>query len=518
MKMAKVKELFEFEIDYKKVKKFELTEQDIEDLKLEQLSVVRKLRKAVTTIITAQSRPDFPDDLQYFESYSANFFPKGKVAIYVNKSIYTTIRASIEQYIKDLADEGYYATAYTVTGDSAVTLRNHIRNQSGIVGSLMVGNLPYIAYEDSSDSSAVEVFPCDLYFMDTNGTWTNTDSDTNIEKHTGNVAPEIWVGRLWTPTNNGNDTALLKDYFRRNHNYRKGLFGCTNRGLSFVDDDWTSFGDCGLKKCLNAADICTVVNKEDTNENRYKAELSMHRLWSQVCAHSNTSLHAFRVSSGNGYVYSSYIKNNSAPKAYYYNLFACRSGKYTSSDYIGGWYIFDYSKQDKCYGLAAIASAKTGSMLYFENFYGSMGKGLSIGDAMVQWWKCLGSTHEISEISWHYGLSILGDPTLTNLSGAVPNKRTPADGTVFEHYPRLTHLSWDPVALPNVTYEVQTDYYYGVWNYEYNKASINTIKNIKNTYYDTSFVGAQRGRWRVRAVSGNVPGPWSDWGYFRYLH
>lgn len=511
--MAKIKELFKLKIDYSKVKRFQLTDDDKELISRERLSVVRQ--SLIKTVITEQNRPSFSDDLQYYRTYSSSIFVKGKVAIFVNSSIYSAVKFSIDQYIKDLADDGYFATAYTVVGNSSATLRTFIKGISGLVGTLMVGNLPYIAYEDPENSS--EVFPCDLYYMDTNGTWVNTDSDSNIESHTGNVSPEIWLGRIWTPIDNGNNTDLINDYFKRNHAYRKGRFGCSERGLAFVDDDWYQFKDCGLSNCLKPSNISTIVNKEDTNCERYKAELSMHRLWSQVCSHSNPSLHSFKINSGksSNYVYSTYLKDNSAPKAYYHNLFACSNAKYTSANYMGGWYIFDNSKSNKCYGLVAVGSTKTGSMLYFENFYGCLGKGMSIGEAMVEWWKCLGSTHETNEIHWHYGLTILGDPTLTNLSGAVPTTRTPINGAEFDHYPRLTHLSWDAVGLSDVSYEIEYDYNYGIWNFEKSGKSI-SVKNIKNTFYDMSFVGAQRGRWRVRAYSGTVAGPWSDWSYFRY--
>ena len=40
-------------------------------------------------------------------------------------------------------------------------------------------------------------------------------------------------------------------------------------------------------------------------------------------------------------------------------------------------------------------------MLLFENFYGPMGTGKTIGEAFNAWWKALGSTHDLGERQWY---------------------------------------------------------------------------------------------------------------------
>jgi hypothetical protein len=56
--------------------------------------------------------------------------------------------------------------------------------------------------------------------------------DGKFSEHPTNVEPEIWVGRLWTPSSSGNDAALINDFFQRNHLYQKGLFGASNKALA----------------------------------------------------------------------------------------------------------------------------------------------------------------------------------------------------------------------------------------------------------------------------------------------
>lgn len=50
-------------------------------------------------------------------------------------------------------------------------------------------------------------------------------------------------------------------------------------------------------------------------------------------------------------------------------------------------------------------------MLSFDKFYTPLGQGKTIGESLKQWWiTTFGTTHNDNTISWHYGMSIIGDP------------------------------------------------------------------------------------------------------------
>jgi hypothetical protein len=159
-------------------------------------------------------------------------------------------------------------------------------------------------------------------------------------------------------------------------------------------------------------------------------------------------------------------------------------------------------------------------MLLFENFYGPMGNGKVIGDAYVAWWRALGPTHDAEMRRWHYGLTLLGDPTLNWWTGAVPKLRNPYDGDQFDHYPRLTTFQWDPIAIPGASYNIEIDAFGGTvpgkWAAEVNATWLVSGPVMECTY-EHLFVGAQRGRWRVRANVGGRTSPWCEWRYFRYI-
>ncbi len=518
--IGKVQQLRQFKINYSRVRNLEHIDRD--NIPLQTFAVYSSRMVTAPLVTEEQPRPVFSTDLRYLENYSPLHFPKGKMLVLINHDIYPSIKSSIDQYIRDVAYEGYYAMAFRVKGGIPASIRIFIKQQSPIVGVLLVGSLPTAWFEFTNNDdffNSNSEFPCDLYYMDLNGAWNDPDNDGKFSEHPTGVEPEIWVGRIWTPTENGNDTKLINDYFARNHQFRKGLFGYSNRALAYVDDDWTGFDDCAFDQMFSPANIEIINEPAATDVDRYKAEINQHRAWAQVCAHSSPGGHSFKIPGGSEWVPNSYLRDINPPNAYFYNLFACSNARFTQADYMAGWYIFDKFGGSKCNGLAAVGSTKTGSMLMFENFYGPMSGGKTVGEAFVDWWKALGSTHDIDERRWYYGMTLLGDPTINWWSGVVPILRDPLPGDVFDHFPRLTHFRWDPIALSGVTYNIEIDAFgarsAGVWAAEANLIWL--VSNaLSSSNYEHMFVGAQRGRWRVRAKVGNQVCPWSDWRYFTY--
>jgi len=517
LNLAKVRQLRQFKIDYSRVRILEYVDKD--RLPPQTFAQFTRLVPPAALVTEEQPRPAFATDLRYLQNYSALQFPKGKMLILVNYDLYPSIKGSVDQYVKDVAYEGSFAIVHRVKGGTPVELRNFIKSKLPIAGALMVGSMPVAWFEMTDDFFGPAQFPCDLYYMDLNGTWNDPDNDGKFSEHPSGVAPEIWVGRLWTPAGNGNDAALLNDYFSRNHKFRKGLFSYSDRALAYVDDDWAGFGDCALDMMFPAANVETITDPATTDGDRYKAEINQHRAWAQVCAHSSPGGHQFTIPGGKEWVASAYLRDVNPPNAYFYNLFACSNALFTQADYMAGWYLFDKSGSSVCNGLAAVGSTKTGSMLAFENFYGPMGSGKVIGDAYVDWWKALGATHDLSDRQWHYGMVLLGDPTLNWWSGVVPTLRDPLEGDTFDHFPRLTNFRWDPVGLGGATYNIEIDAFgahaAGKWAAESGVTWL-VSGTLSTNAYEHMFVGAQRGRWRARAKVGGRTCPWSDWRYFKY--
>jgi hypothetical protein len=282
-----------------------------------------------------------------------------------------------------VAYDGYFATVYQVKGGTPQQFRDFLKMHLPMVGTVLVGSIavPWFEMHGSDFNNGSSEFPCDLYYMDLNGTWADSDADGKFDDHRGDVNPEIFVARMWTPTGGGNDATLLKNYFLRNHQFRKGLQGYSRTGLAFVEDDWQGFDDCALDLIFPAGDIEVVKAPADTTGDRFESEVNQQRGWAHICAHSSPFGSAF----GPEWVPNTEFSDVNPPNAYFYNLFACSNARFTEANYMGGWYIFENPGKSICNGMAAVGSTKTGSMLAFENFYAPMAAGKSVGEAYKAW-------------------------------------------------------------------------------------------------------------------------------------
>jgi len=325
------------------------------------------------------------------------------VAIIVNTSIYSNITIEIDTFINDLVIAGYSVQLDTIVGMSHTLLRNHLASLTNLVGAIFVGELP-VAWFETNGFGNWEEYPHDLYFSDLDGTYIDADGDGIYDNHTGSVAPEIWVGRIYSRNLIwNNEIRLLKNYFHKNHQYRTVGSSLPQRGLSFADDDWCYWTTCDLD--LIYSNVVVINDEYQTTASNYRNQFSQGYEWIHICAHSSPWGHTFK------YYYDEYrgtVFNYEIftlePQALFYNLFACSGTRFTEENGSAGWYLFNDP-----YGLLVVGNTKTGSMLNFEDFYGPIGQqNMCIGEAFKYWFTLWGET----DWDWFYGMNVLGDPTL----------------------------------------------------------------------------------------------------------
>ncbi len=324
----------------------------------------------------------------------------------VNPAIYGGISASLAQWILDVESEGWNVVVYSASFPDPSALRDYLASIAGLRGCLLIGDFPVPWYELDDKQ-----FPMDVYYMDLDGVWHDGDLDGLYEDQTGDVAPEIWIGRLMAGnlTFGGDEVSLLNNYFRRNHAYRTGDLVLPARALVYLDDDWAYAAD-GMRQTMSLLYPNTTVISDSytTRSADYGQRLVDYYAWVHVFAHSTPSWHSFTYDEG-GTLYSSPIYNDSIyhidPHTFFYNLFACAAARFVEHDYLAGWYIFADS-----YGLAALGSTSGGSMVRgFDLFHEPLAQGKPLGEAYWEWFSAEG----VEDRSWHYGLTLLGDPTLT---------------------------------------------------------------------------------------------------------
>ena len=324
------------------------------------------------------------------------------VNVIVNTSIYADIASEIDIFTNDLVTAGYSVQLDTINGMSHSALRAHLTGVTDLVGAIFIGEIP-VAWFETNGFGEWEEFPHDLYFSDLDGIYIDADGDSIYDDHTGDVEPEIWVGRIYARNLTwDNEIRLLKRYFRKNHLYRVDSLVLPQRALSFVDDNWSYWTTCGLDYIYS--DVVVVNDEDQTTAARYRDELEHGYEWIHVCAHSSPWGHTFMSLGGYRGTVFNYEIFTLEPQALFYNLFACSGTRFTEENGSAGWYLFVDP-----YGLLVVGSTKTGSMLYFDDFYRPIGQQvMCIGDAFKEWFTLWGE----ESWDWFYGMNIIGDPTL----------------------------------------------------------------------------------------------------------
>jgi len=351
----------------------------------------------------------------------------GAIRVLVRDSVHGSLTAEVDQYIADLTAQGY--TVSTLVGDFATpaALRAWLQTEfanSQIVGAVLIGDwpVPWFEMDDDFFNNHSE-FPCDLYYMDLDGTWTDGDTDGLFDSHgagSGDVGLEIWVGRLtFSPlTYTGKtEVELLSAYFDKNHRYRIGQL-CPDRGaLAYNDDDWYDYADTCTKLdlCLTygSGNVAFVTDPEATTRADYRTRYVQNREFVHVMSHGSPGGHGFYRDSHATWEWMSYtdvIADD--PAATYYLLYVCSACRYVETDYVGGWYV------NGSFGLVAIGSTKTGGLYGYPSFYTPMSTGATVADAYFTWFnqRAVGG-FDLTERRYFYGLTVLGDPTLGPLAG-----------------------------------------------------------------------------------------------------
>ncbi len=309
---------------------------------------------------------------------------------------------------------GYNPILYTLEISSALELRNLLQNwynNANLSGAVFIGDFPLAYFSWDSD------FISDLYFMDLDRTWTDTDSDGIFDSHTGEILPEIFISRIdathRTLGGESNRQNII-NYLNRTHAYRTGdsYVSRSHRALSYIDDTWILWADgtydnwsAYLKNAY--PDITGIYDPPaSTNSTNWLEQLSQDYEFAHFCCHSDPTTHYFEVDGGYDLL-ENYEIHDAPPQFNFYSLFSCSAADWEVDDCLATTYLFSGPRS-----LAVISSTKTGGMLNDYNFYNSLSRKNSIGEAFYDWFQRI-KLYADDYRMWFYGMVILGDPFLT---------------------------------------------------------------------------------------------------------
>ncbi len=256
------------------------------------------------------------------------------VYLIVDETLYDQgLDDEITVFISDLENDGYNVELYTGVYGNPEELKSFLQaGYPDLIGAIFIGDIQTAWYEHEF-GGLIQEFPMDLFYMDLDGIWIDSDNDGLYDEHAGNVEPEIWTGRIDASTLYGTNVSLYENYFRKNHDYRTGALKLPNRALVYVDDDWAGDLDHSPWEDNHRLlyDYTTYVGHLDgTSGTDYKNRLKWDYDWITVFAHSSSAAHSFVSLYVSNYLALSRVTSNDIesidPNGLFYNLFACSSG------------------------------------------------------------------------------------------------------------------------------------------------------------------------------------------------
>lgn len=419
-----------------------------------------------------------------------------KVLIIVNSSIYSSLETQVLRYADSLIACGYNAPVYQSSYGTAEDLKSFIiSNQADLIGCVFVGELPTAWFEVANDFDmyGYASFPCDLFLMDLDGTWTDSDSDGLYDGHSdgsGDRQPEIFVGRMDLSQMGGNEIDNMTAFFNRDNDYWIGNITLLKYGLTYTEDDWASYDyflhDISYLYGSNYEAIAAPATSESDYRTYRLGNISYEFI--QLSCHSSPTLHAF---TRGGYCYY-YEVQAVPPQALGINMFCCSSNRFTTANYLGGAYLLHNGPK----ALSVIGSTKTGSMLDFDLFYTPLGQNKTMGTAFKEWFEAI-APYDMNDLYWHYGMSVVGDPMITFLSvcGGGDPPAAPTNLTASAVSCSRIDLAWQDNSGDETQFHIErsTD--------GSNFAEIDTVGAGVTSYNDTTAAAETTYWYRVRAYN-----------------
>jgi len=378
----------------------------------------------------------------------------------VDSEIHEELRPWLERYIDDVEQARFDVFLEVVADEDPSEIRGLLQGISNLNGCLLVGDIPAAWYEMNftlDEEPEHFEFPTDLYYMDLDGHWEDTDGDGLFDSHTGNIAPEIWVGRLKPPVSPIDEQIeLLRRYFNKDHLYRAGGYVLPFRALIYVDfpppraypyPDPGPLTDEALSHLYG--NRTTVCDPESTFASDYLERVTEGWNLIFVQAHGGATFQSFiyNESEKAENVYSADIRRVN-PKALFYVLASCDNARYTEPSYIAGWYVFSM------HGLVAVGSTKPLYTAPVRKFCEHLGP--CFGTAFLRW---LQSARADAGYQFAYrGMTIIGDPLLKPLKQHECGFILDSDGDGLSDYFEERVIGTDP-GDPDTDDDGVSDYY-----------------------------------------------------------
>jgi len=427
--------------------------------------------------------------------------------VVIKSNLYSnvSVQNALATYISDVESEGLTVELIEVSGGTHASLRNTLISKYGTLddleGCVFIGALPPLWFQTGWD----EEFPCELYYMDMDGSWSDTDSNgiyDSFEAGSGDEAPEIYCGRITafnlTEEPGQTEASLTVRYFNKVHDYREGLAVSNGKCCLYVDDPWRWWTNQYLNEIWQAWEFVDVYDDPyETIASDYLEKIQIPYEHLRVNVHFGAWGHGFGIPpEEHGGDVGPWDLVADPPQVLLYHLYCCVAARWTWPDIIGVWYIMTGE------GVGVVSSSKSGGINNATHFYGPVSEWKPMGYSLMHWFESF-APYSGEERDWTMGMLWLGDPTLTKprLAPGEFALTAPTDGAQFGS-PNVL-LSWEASvpAAPDetVTYTLIVD----------NDCWFSTpelvIEDLTDTSYTISPGDGLTGTWQYWKVIAKTP-------------
>ncbi len=365
-----------------------------------------------------------------------------RIALIVEESVWAQIPDAIRKFELLLKTRFYQVTKVIESGNNVSELRNHLRTlyeePIGLEGAILVGDLPVCQYVIPGSpvhliDQTVPQFLMDLYLMDLDGIFLDTDLDGYLNTHSdpdGNgpadTGPEIWVSRIvppYPPENWYKDRmGLLADYFDRLWAYENETISLTGNALIFIDNDWigmTSGIMSEMAGIFNSSQITAVDGYDDTIKERWLSEIIQNYTHGLIWCHAGGTCFSQKFYEPDvdnaDYLWYSELRQH-AVNIPILVLDTCKVTNFTHPDCQSSWYLFGPGRV-----VAAMGASRDGGMYFYNEYFTQLADGQGVGNAFLAWFQlAVGQTFQSwYNQDWWRGMILLGDPTFSISEGLI---------------------------------------------------------------------------------------------------
>lgn len=216
---------------------------------------------------------------------------KGKIVLLVDNTFTSSLSSELTQLTRDLRADGWAVLRSDVSRTATVTsVRNAVishynSDPANVKAVYIIGHVPVPYTGNINPDGHGEhqgAWPCDGYYGEMNGTWTDNSVNNNASQRAANrnvpgdgkfdqstfPSPvELQVGRVDMydmPAFGESETQLLRAYLQKAHNYKMKLWAPQQRGLIYDNLQWVS-NPLGASAWRNIAPLVGASNTSAPN-------------------------------------------------------------------------------------------------------------------------------------------------------------------------------------------------------------------------------------------------------------